>query len=225
MNLLNFLIFFVILLVPLHGQIKPDMDKSFLVFSGGGATFNGSEYLTENWGLGYNFSMEVGYSFSPLFSLTFFQIQYSRFGLDKEKFLGNYHADIINADIHGWDVHSLGFWSKMNFKFFEKPESFFPYLWLGFGFMGLTREQGTITGKDTILTLYSSTVIYLSLDAGIGVQYYLSDHLSINISASYIGGTGFMPPEYIRDVSYCTLNMGILVYPGKVCILPSIPGL
>jgi opacity protein-like surface antigen len=223
MKIQKTLLLFFILVAVLYGQEKPDVNKFYIVFGGGGAILNESDYLTENWNLGYSVSFGMEVSISRLFTYTIIHVQFSRFFLNKENYLNNFFPDISNASIEGRSADMLGLWSNLKLKFFERPKAVFPYLWIGLGIMGMSLNEGTISNRDTMLTLGLNSEIYFSFTGGIGVQYSLSNSISVSINSSYTAGTGFMTPTYINDISYFTLKLGVLVSIGKTCAIPSIP--
>lgn len=222
MKTLMTILLFLILVAEVYGQ-EPDANKVFVVFGGGGAILNGSDYLTENWNLGYSVSFGLEGSISKLFTYNLLHFQFNRFFLDSEKYLNNFYPEINNAIVEGRSVDIVEFLSNLKFKFFDRPKGVFPYMWIGLGFMIMNRNEGSISNADTLITLVKGTDSYLSFTAGVGVQYNLSPSVSISINSSFIGGPGFMTPQYIDEISHFTLNLGVLISIGKTCPLPSFP--
>ena len=223
MKLLNTIILIIILLISINGQDKPEANKVFIVLGGGTAIPSSSGYLTDNWNLGYNATLGIEGSISELFTYTVAQVQFSQLFLDKKSYLHNFFPNISNAKIEGRNASMLGVWSNLKFKFFDRPKKVFPLLWFGLGFMELIRKEATISNADTTLTVEKGSDGYLSLTIGLGVQYNLSETVSVNINSSYIGCAGFLTPQYLDNISYYTVNLGVLVSLGKTCPLPTFP--
>lgn len=223
MKILYTILLSFIFAVSLKGQDEDDFPKTYLWVGGGLSVPQNSEFFTDNWTLGYNFSMGFEAALSRLVTWNVVHFQYCRFSLDKERYLRNYFPELSNPSIDGRDIHLWKLWDGIKFKFFEKSKGLFPYIWFNLGLGELVRNKAELKSPDSVLIIRRQAEFELGLQVGAGLQYSVSNILAFNISGNYSAGSGFNFDDIIGDVNYFGLNLGVIITLTQTCVIPDIP--
>lgn len=194
----------IVLLVVVKGQ-DDAFTKLNLVLDGGMVIPQRTEYFSDNWKLGYNYSFGLEFAFTRLFTLNFLRFQSSRFFLDEEKYLQNFYPELTNPEINGRDLYLWRIWSGFKFKFFDRPKRVYPYLWFDFSFIGgMIRDKGIVTESYQTFVDQRISEHNLSFQFGFGLQYNISETFSVNVNANYSGASGIN----ISVIDNLAINLG-----------------
>ena len=185
----------LVVVILLSNFLYPQEDKfpiTYISMGGGAAVPISPDNFVNYWDIGYNLSLGFEGSFSSLFSVNLDLINYSVFSLSEEDYLNEYFPELNDAQVEGRDARSFGsLFFSFKFKFFDKPKKFFPYIRAGIEFSYWHFDEAKVTGNTDNYIISEQKDFLIGVNAGLGMQYNISESFSAFIDFEYISGTGY----------------------------------
>jgi hypothetical protein len=209
----------LIVVILLSNFLYPQEDKfpKFCISLGGGAAVPVSpDNFVNYWDIGYNLSLGIEGSVSSLISFNIDMINYSVFSLSEEEYLNKYFPELNDAQVEGRDAKTYGFLFTFKFKFFDKPKKFFPYIRAGIGVSSWQFDEAKVTSNTDNYIIGEQEIFMICVNAGLGIQYNISESFSVFLDAEYISGSGdngFLG-DYPSQINIRL--MGSVVMPGWI---------
>lgn len=191
--------------------------KTYISMGGGAAVPISPDNFVNYWDIGYNLSLGFEGSFSSLFSVNLDMINYSVFSLSEEDYLNEYFPELNDAQVEGRDARSFGsLFTSFKFKFFDKPKKFFPYIRAGIGISFWQFDEATVNSNTDNYIIGEQHIFMICVNAGLGMQYNISESFSAFLDFEYISGSG---DNYFLGGYPSQINvrlMGSAVMPGWI---------